>query len=168
MPVRGALRIVLAVLAVAAVAGAVVVVVLPLPSPAVGGTCGPGAGAEPAIAAFFDPASIGAGAEPAAGTEQRFEWEAFVGECQSSSDARMVTAVALLTIAVALAFAVLLVARPAVREEHVVSPPAGWYPDQMQLGSWRWWDGKMWGSTAPPATQAPIGSTEEGAAPTWS
>ena len=36
-----------------------------LPAPAVGGTCGPGKSSESAIVAFFDPVSIGAGAEPA-------------------------------------------------------------------------------------------------------
>jgi hypothetical protein len=154
---RTAMRLVMAALAVVAVAGAIVVAVLPLPHPAVGGTCGPGTGSEPAIAAFFDPVSIDAGPEPEAVSEARYEWQAFVGECQASTDARMVTSVALLTIAVALSFATFIFVRPIVRDEHSQArPPAGWYPDQGQPGNWRWWDGNAWGAHAPPTTQSPL------------
>ena len=153
MHTRAALRLVLVVLAVVAVAGAVVVVVLPLPSPAVGGTCGPGTGSEAPIAAFFDPASIGAGAEPASGTS-RYQWEAFVGECQASTDSRMVTAVALLTVALALSFAAVLVYPVTREDQETAGAPAGWYPDQSQPGSWRWWDGSAWGASAPPTSHS--------------
>jgi hypothetical protein len=76
-----------------------------LPAPAVGGTCGPGTSSESAVVAFFDPASIGAGAEPAATTTAnvvaRADWMAFVGECQASADSRVLSTLALLVLSVA-------------------------------------------------------------------
>lgn len=60
-----------------------------LPGPAVGGTCGPGLGSEPAIVAIFDPVTIGAGPEPAAtNAAARSEWTSFVNQCQSSANDR--------------------------------------------------------------------------------
>ena len=57
------LHVVSVALGALALSGSAVVVVLPLPQPAVGGTCGPGGGSEPAIAALVHPSSIGAGPE---------------------------------------------------------------------------------------------------------
>jgi hypothetical protein len=71
---------------------AVTAVVAALPSPAAGGTCGPGHGSEGALFAFFDPVSIGAGAQPPATTATaHMQWLAFVGECQSAADARVLS-----------------------------------------------------------------------------
>ncbi len=76
-----------------------------LPAPAVGGTCGPGKSSESAIVAFFDPVSIGAGAEPAAAATTtsaiaRADWMAFVGECQASADSRVLATFFLLVLSV--------------------------------------------------------------------
>jgi len=76
-----------------------------LPAPAVGGTCGPGKSSESAIVAFFDPVSIGAGAEPAAATTTataiaRADWMAFVGECQASADSRVLSTFFLLVLSI--------------------------------------------------------------------
>ena len=52
--------------------------------------------------AFFDPVSIGAGAEPAATTTAdataRADWMAFVGQCQASADSRVLSTFALLVL----------------------------------------------------------------------
>jgi hypothetical protein len=150
-------------LAGAAVAGAITVVLLPLPNPEAGGTCGPGRGAEPAIAAFFDPVSIGAGAQPPANTIQNYQWQAFVGECQSSTNARMVDALALLL----LAGFFTLVALPFVRRSWKDTAPAaahgagpGWYPDPADPRGWRWWDGRAWShrASAPTTSHQPAGT----------
>ncbi|HML00165.1 MAG TPA: DUF2510 domain-containing protein [Acidimicrobiales bacterium] len=149
------LRLVCAALAVLAVAGALVIAFLPLPRPAAGGTCGPGRGSESAMEAFFDPVSIGAGAK-VSGSGIEVELEnldrlAFIGECQSSTNGRMVDALALLIVAGFFA----LVVPPAVRRawgEHVPATasaggaaPPGWYPDPANAAGWRWWDGHFWG-----------------------
>jgi len=149
-PARGAgrvLRWVCIGLAGLAVAGAVAIVVLPLPNPAAGGTCGPSRGSEPAIAAFFDPVSIGAGTEPPGGTLQNYQWQAFVGECQSSTNSRMVDALALLLLAAFFGLAVPPLVRRAWHEvAHATAhgAPAGWYPDPADPSAWRWWDGGTW------------------------
>jgi hypothetical protein len=73
-----------------------------LPSPQVGGTCGPGSSSESSIVAFFDPGSIGAHAEPlTVHATDRAEWMAFVGECQSSADGRVLASFAILVLSVA-------------------------------------------------------------------
>lgn len=165
------MRIVCLVLAGLALAAAVVIAVLPLSKPATlkisgvevtGGTCGPGKGSESAIEAFFDPASIGAGAA-ASGSSVEAGIEnvgrlAFIGQCQSATNGRMVDALALLIVAGFFG----LVAPPLVRRawhEPLVAAssrpaPPGWYADPELQGSWRWWDGHSWGQRAepPPAT----------------
>jgi hypothetical protein len=74
-------------LAIVGISAAVTTILGPLASPAVGGTCGPGKSSEPAVTAFVDPGSIGAGKEPStANLEARLNWLAFVGECQASAD----------------------------------------------------------------------------------
>jgi hypothetical protein len=144
--------------ALVVVVGAIAVAVISLPRPAAGGTCGPGNGSEAAIVAFFDPGSIGAGPEPAVGgTIQGLaahnQWEAFVGECQSAANARMLLATALLTAAVILAFAAYVSVRRLGDEpaRETSRPQPGWYPDPGDPGHWRWWDGSRWGERAPPA-----------------
>ena len=75
-----------------------------LPRPAVGETCGPSTSSESAIVAFFDPGSIGAGAEPAAtNATNRADWLAFVGECQASADGRVLGTFALLILSIGVA-----------------------------------------------------------------
>lgn len=150
-----------------AVAGAITIVVLPLPNPAAGGTCGPGRGAEPAIAAFFDPLSIGAGVQPPGGTLQNYQWQAFVGECQSATNARMVDALALLVLAAFFGLAVPPLVRrawhDATRTTH--GAPPGWYADPADPRGWRWWDGRTWSHQTSSAWRpaAPPGS----ARPPW-
>lgn len=172
------LRIATWVVGLLALAGAITVAVLPLPKPAAGGTCGPGRGSETAIQAFFDPISIGAGAKP---TPSQFsdalhydlglsQWQAFVGECQASTNARMVDALALLVVAgFFLLFASPLVGRTWRRQRRASAQTAaaGWYPDPSGSDSWRWWDGRQWShetrageapggpAAAPPLADAP-------------
>ncbi len=147
---------------------AVVVVLLPLPRPAAGGTCGPTTSSESAAAAFFDPGSIGAGAEPPAGgtienVAAREQWAAFVGECQAAADSRVLLATALFAAAVILAFAGYVSVRrlgPEPSTESVRHAPAGWYPDAERPGGWRWWDGVAWGERSPPTSPAGSGPAE--------
>ncbi|MHB1518028.1 MAG: hypothetical protein ACYCVN_08430 [Acidimicrobiales bacterium] len=83
---------------------AVTAIVVALPQPAVGGTCGPGLASEAPITAFFDPGSIGAGAEPPAGsTAARVQWLAFVGECQAAADGRVLAGLGILVLSVLVA-----------------------------------------------------------------
>jgi hypothetical protein len=80
-------------------------VALPKP-PLQGATCGPGKSSEPAIVAFFDPGSIGAGPEPATThATDRVDWMAFVGECQASTDGRVLATFAILVLSVVVALA---------------------------------------------------------------
>lgn len=164
------LRIASWVVGILALAGAIAIVVLPLPKPAAGGTCGPGRGSEPAVVAFFDPVSIGAGPRPTSPPIAVFEWQAFVGQCQASTNARMVDALAL----VLLSAFFLLIASPLVgrawrghRMATAPGVPAGWYPDPSGAAPWRWWDGQRWShethSGGPPEAGAPGGSTQTGA-----
>ena len=75
-----------------------------LPRPAVGGTCGPGKSSEAAIVALFNPGSIGAGPEPpATSATDRADWMAFVGECQASADGRVLGALVILAVSLAVA-----------------------------------------------------------------
>jgi len=103
-----------------------------LPRPAIGGTCGPGAGSETAMVALFNPGSIGAGPEPpATNATRRDGWMAFVGECQASADGRVLETVVILALSVGVALmgtALLLrLRRPAptsVPPRLLVGPPA--------------------------------------------
>jgi hypothetical protein len=99
-------------LAIGALGIALALWVMPLPPPAIGGACGPGNSAEPAVAAFFDPITIGAGSPPPSGTTEHYEWLAFIGECQSATDARMMFGLIFLLAAVVLALSSVLLGRP--------------------------------------------------------
>lgn len=102
--VRLWIRLGFAIVGVFGVAVAISAVVVNLPAPGVGGTCGPGSGSEAPIAAFFNPASIGAGVEPSSASAVAHSlWLAFVGECQSSTDARILIGMAVLVLSVAFA-----------------------------------------------------------------
>jgi hypothetical protein len=82
----------------------------PLPLPLGGGTCGPGAGSESAVVAFFDPVTIGAGPEPptsqAAGHSA---WVVFVNSCQTATDQRMAVTLPIMVVSVVLVIVGLVV-----------------------------------------------------------
>jgi hypothetical protein len=147
-------RLTSALLGVLGLAVAISAVVVALPPPAVGGTCGPGRASEAPIAAFFDPVSIGAGARPPT-TDLRawLEWSAFVGECQSSADARMLLGLGILVLTALVVGAGFLVTRQtgsdtrAARRSSVAGgPPPGWYWDPAApTNAPRWWTGGAWG-----------------------
>jgi hypothetical protein len=174
---QSVLRTVALVLAGLAVAGAVAIVLLPLPRPAAGGTCGPGRGSETAIEAFFDPATIGAGAEPApsqtdpAEAARFYQWQAFVGECQSATNSRVVDALVLLVVAAFFSLVVPRAVRTAWAEATGSASvpgaaPPGWYPDPADPARWRWWGGGPWSQTgAPGAESAESASPGAGPAP---
>jgi hypothetical protein len=126
------------------VAFAIAGLLVALPKPAVGGTCGPGSSSESAIVAFFDPGSIGAGAEPAAtSATNRADWMAFVGECQASADSRVLGTFAILVVAIGIASIGIALALDASRKPNAVAPPTPEPPP--------------WGP--PPAQQSPFGPT---------
>jgi len=143
---------------------AVTAVLRPLPAPGAGGTCGPGKGSESAIAAFFNPGSIGAGAEPASPAAAILQWMAFVGQCQASTDARMLQALGILVLALILGVVGLVMWRAGRRTTARAAafgpdgaPTAGWYPDPAPAATGtRWWDGQHWG----PARPATVSATE--------
>ena len=82
-------------------------ILVPLPAPAAGGTCGPGAASESALSALTDPSSIGAGPEPsAANTAAHAQWSAFVDQCQSAADQRGFATAAILALSVAVGIGV--------------------------------------------------------------
>jgi hypothetical protein len=162
---RSGLRIAGVVLVFLGLLGLVIAVtaaIRPLPAPAAGGTCGPGKGSESAIAAFFNPGSIGAGAQPKSPTEAVLQWMAFVGQCQSSTDARMLQALGILVLALVLAVIGGLMIRAAGRRPARVrasspdaAPAAGWYPDPSPAATGtRWWDGGRWGPARPATVEA--------------
>lgn len=96
-----------------------------LPRPAVQGTCGPGRSSEPAIVAFFDPGSIGAGAEPAPKqATDRANWMAFVGECQASTDSRVLATFAILVLSFGIALTGTAWARRASRARGTTPQPS--------------------------------------------
>jgi hypothetical protein len=97
-------RLIFVFLGLFGAAFAITGVLVALPKPAVPGTCGPGRSSESAIVAFFDPGSIGAGAEPATThATDRADWMAFVGECQASTDSRVLATFAILVLSVGVA-----------------------------------------------------------------
>ncbi|HUO47775.1 MAG TPA: DUF2510 domain-containing protein [Acidimicrobiales bacterium] len=164
---RTTVRIISTVVAVVLLGAAAVVAFYPLPAPAAGGTCGPGASSEAAAAAFFNPGSIGAGAEPTQASGNRGQWQAFVDQCQTAADTRMVVTLALVLGAFAVGFGLPLVTRRFETSErptstHWAAPP-GWYPDPVDPRQARWWDGTAW--AAVPAGPAMAPAMAPGAAP---
>jgi Protein of unknown function (DUF2510) len=153
-----ALRSACVVVAVALVAAAFAVALHSLPIPAVGGTCGPGKGSESALSAFFDPKSIGAGQEPSASSGGRPAWRAFVSDCQSATDRRMVVSGSVLVGAILVGIGLPWVLGRVTKEQMTALaaqhspddpaapplPPAGWYPDPANPSALRWWDGSAW------------------------
>jgi hypothetical protein len=110
--------------------------------------------------------SIGAGPRPSSPAIAVYEWQAFVGQCQASTNARMVDGLALLVVAGFL----LLVASPLVgrawrgqRRASAHTAAAGWYPDPSGAAPWRWWDGHQW-SPETRTGQAPDTDTASAAA----
>jgi hypothetical protein len=97
-------RLILVFVGLFGVAFAITGALVALPKPAVGGSCGPSRSSESSIVAFFDPGSIGAGAEPATtDATERAKWMAFVGECQASADSRILTTFAVLVLSLTVA-----------------------------------------------------------------
>ena len=148
-----ALRILSLVLGAVFLAAAGAVALLPLPAPGVAGTCGPGRSSESAVAAFFDPVSIGAGPRPPASSGERAQWQDFVTACQSSADTRMAVAGGVIVVAVITAAGLTPVVRRLLVEppDHRSHPLPGWYPDPATPPVTRWGDGSQWSSPrAPP------------------
>jgi cytochrome bd-type quinol oxidase subunit 2 len=113
----------LVLLGVAGVAVAVTAMATALPAPAAGGTCGPGHSSETAFEAFFNPGSLGAGPEPAATqAAAHAQWLAFIGECQAATDARTLSALAVLVLAVLALVAGLLIWRHDRRRAAAAGP----------------------------------------------
>ena len=104
---------VLVLLGLMGVAIAVTAVLTALPQPAAGGTCGPSSGSsETPLVAFFDPVTIGAGPKPpTSNTTSYLDWLAFVGECQSATDGRILEALAILILSIGVGGGGLLVSR---------------------------------------------------------
>jgi len=72
-----------------------------LPTPAVGGTCGPSTGSETAAEALVEPGSIGAGPKPpASNVTAHRQWITFVQQCQDLADRRGLASAAIFVISV--------------------------------------------------------------------
>ena len=111
-PVRTATRLVLVFLGLFGAVFAVTGLLVGLPPPAAGGTCGPGQGSEAAIVAFFDPITIGAGPEPpTTDVAGRSQWRAFVDQCQTSADNRVLAAFPILVVSAGIVILGLLLFR---------------------------------------------------------
>jgi hypothetical protein len=112
---------------------AIASMMISLPAQATG-TCGPGRGSEAAAIAFFDPVTIGAGAEPAASNlAAHDQWTTFVHGCQSAADTRMLVALPLLVVSLGLiALGVVLLVRMDRRRTRPravgLSSGSGWGP----------------------------------------
>jgi hypothetical protein len=116
--------LILAALGLFGAAFAITGLLVALPKPAVGGSCGPGKSSESSIVAFFDPGTIGAGAEPAAShATDRADWMAFVGECQSSTDSRVLATFAILVASAVVALAGAVLIRRGPRNKKAVAQP---------------------------------------------
>ena len=147
-------------LGVLGAAAAITMVAGPLPSPAAGGTCGPGRSSESAFVAFFDPGSIGANAEPpVSNPSARFDYLAFVGECQSSTDARMLLALAILVLAFVVAFGIPSLVGQLLGRRHkrqAAEDQSSNAPGTAE--PYQWASGEAWGARGPPAGGLPVSS----------
>ncbi len=75
-----------------------------LPTPAVGGTCGPSTGSETALQALAQPGSIGAGPEPpASNITAHHQWTTFIQQCQAIADRRGLASLAVAVISLGVA-----------------------------------------------------------------
>ncbi len=75
-----------------------------LPTPAIGGTCGPSTASESALEALAEPGSIGAGPEPpASNVTGHRQWQTFISQCQTLADRRGLQSLAILVISVVVA-----------------------------------------------------------------
>ncbi len=158
MTLVGAVRVVCTVVCIMFLAAAATVALVPLPPPAAGGTCGPGTSSESAIVAFFDPVSIDAGPEPPAASGARPQWLAFVSECHSTTDMRMVTVGSILVGAGLLGLGLPWFVRRFATEDdrgQVGPPPPGWYADPTDPSVPRWWDGGAWETGHSSSAQQP-------------
>ena len=158
----------LVLLGVAGVSTAVTAVLAALPAPAAGGTCGPGAGSESAIAAFLNPGSIGAGAEPSTvNVAAHAQWLAFVGECQAATSSRVLGAFAILVLSVGVVIAGLLLSRRGARKRDAsggpdVQPPSSNPPSETGM----WWESEPLGSgSRPSASGSPFAGPPTDAVP---
>jgi hypothetical protein len=122
---RSWVRLAFAFLGVFGAAFAITGMLVALPKPAAGGTCGPGTGSEAAIQALVDPGSIGAGSEPpASDATGRAQWQAFVDECQTTTDDRAIAALVILLLSIGIAiFGPTLVAGRKRRTARAKEPP---------------------------------------------
>jgi hypothetical protein len=122
---RSWIRLAFAFLGAFGVAFAITGMLVALPKPAAGGTCGPGRNSEAAVRALFDPSSIGAGPEPpASDSAGRTQWQAFVDECQTTTDDRAIAALVIfvLSIGIGIAGPTMVIGRK--RRTVSESPPA--------------------------------------------
>jgi len=160
-------RLFLVFLGLFGIAFAIAGLVVGLPRPAVGGTCGPSASSESAIVAFFDPGSIGAGAEPAAtNATDRADWLAFVGECQASTDGRVLGTFAILILSIGLATVGLALALGGTRRPSGTDPQPQTPPTPRQPGPTAYAGADL--VATQPAGSAPVGSSTMTAGPMWS
>jgi hypothetical protein len=75
-----------------------------LPTPAIGGTCGPSTGSETAAEALAKPGSIGAGPEPVkSNATAHHQWQTFIQQCQALADRRGLASLAILVISLVVA-----------------------------------------------------------------
>ncbi len=123
--VRLWVRVAFAFIGLFGIAFAVAGMIAPLPTPAAGGTCGPGTSSESPVVALVNPASIGAGKEPpVTQVSNRHQWEAFVQECQTATDNRMLAAGVIVVVSVGIALIGPRVVLRSRRSGSVASQPA--------------------------------------------
>jgi hypothetical protein len=149
-------RLVLVFVGLFGIAFAIAGLLVGLPRPAVGGTCGPSTSSESAIVAFFDPGSIGAGTEPpATNATDRADWLAFVGECQASTDGRVLGTFALLILSIGVATVGIALALGGTRKPSGADPQPP--PSPPQSGPPAYAGAALVPPPTRPAESAPVG-----------
>jgi hypothetical protein len=157
-------RLALVFLGLFGIAFAVAGLLVGLPRPAVGGTCGPSTSSESAIVAFFDPGSIGAGAEPAAtSATDHADWLAFVGECQASADSRVLGTFAILVLSIGVATVGIALALGGTRKPGGTRPQPP--PAPQQPGPTAYAEAAFVPPPTPPTGSAPVGYPTVAAGP---